>query len=156
MEKNEKRYYMAYGSNLSVEQMAVRCPDARIAGIAAVSDWKLVFKIHATIEPCKGRTVPVLIWEISRDDEKSLDLYEGFPSYYCKQDMEVTMTDRDGKQPRKVKAMVYIMTERHCVRPPTKSYYDVLMEGYERFGFNSYLLELALKEAEEAVYELSE
>lgn len=29
---NEKKYYIAYGSNLSVEQMAQRCPDARIVG----------------------------------------------------------------------------------------------------------------------------
>lgn len=27
-----KKYYIAYGSNLSVEQMAYRCPDAKIAG----------------------------------------------------------------------------------------------------------------------------
>lgn len=27
-----KKYYIAYGSNLSVEQMADRCPDAKIAG----------------------------------------------------------------------------------------------------------------------------
>ena len=38
----KKRYYIAYGSNLSVEQMAIRCPDAKIAGMAALKDWKLV------------------------------------------------------------------------------------------------------------------
>ena len=31
---SEKRsYYIAYGSNLSEEQMAYRCPDARITGM---------------------------------------------------------------------------------------------------------------------------
>ena len=34
----KKRYYIAYGSNLSVEQMAIRCPDAKIAGMAALKD----------------------------------------------------------------------------------------------------------------------
>ena len=43
--------YIAYGSNLSVRQMAHRCPDARIIGMAAIQDWKLVFRTHATIEP---------------------------------------------------------------------------------------------------------
>ena len=147
---SEKRYYIAYGSNLSVEQMKVRCPDARIAGMAALKDWKLSFKVHATIEPCEGRTVPVLIWEISGRDERNLDAYEGFPSYYFKKDLEVTMTDLEGRNPEQVTAMVYIMDERHGLRIPMRGYYKVLKEGYERFGFNTYLLDLAMKEAEEA------
>lgn len=57
-----KKYYIAYGSNLSVAQMAHRCPEAKVAGMAALKNWKLVFRIHATIEPCEGRVVPVLIW----------------------------------------------------------------------------------------------
>ncbi|HAE80882.1 MAG TPA: gamma-glutamylcyclotransferase, partial [Lachnoclostridium sp.] len=28
--------YIAYGSNLSVEQMAFRCPEAKIIGMAAI------------------------------------------------------------------------------------------------------------------------
>lgn len=32
-----KKYYIAYGSNLSVEQMAYRCPDAKIAGQAVLA-----------------------------------------------------------------------------------------------------------------------
>ena len=101
--------YIAYGSNLSVEQMAFRCPKAKIIGMAAIQDWKLVFRTHATIEPAAGRVVPVLIWEITDRDEKNLDLYEGFPSYYFKQDMTVTMTDLDGKNPQEITAMVYLM-----------------------------------------------
>ena len=49
--------YIAYGSNLSVRQMAHRCPDARIIGMAAIQDWKLVFRTHATIEPAAGRVM---------------------------------------------------------------------------------------------------
>ena len=143
-----KRYYIAYGSNLSVEQMAVRCPDAKIVGTAVLKNWKLVFKVHADIEPCEGRVVPVLVWEISEDDEKKLDLYEGFPSYYIKRELQVMVTDLNGKHSKKVIAMVYTMTEGHSIRLPTK-YYDVLAEGYERFGFNRYQLELALKEVNE-------
>ena len=47
------KMYIAYGSNLSVEQMAHRCPDAKVAGMAAIRDWKLVFRVHANIEPCE-------------------------------------------------------------------------------------------------------
>lgn len=152
-----KRYYIAYGSNLSVEQMAIRCPDAKIAGMAALKDWKLCFKVHADIVPCEGRVVPVLVWEISERDEKSLDVYEGFPHYYVKRDLSITLTDLNGRKPRKITAMVYVMAEGHEeLRMPMKGYYDVLAEGYERFGFNKYQLELALREAKEAMeHELS-
>ena len=61
--------YIAYGSNLSVSQMAGRCPDAKVVGMAAIYGWKLVFRGCATIEPDKDRVVPVLIWEISQKDE---------------------------------------------------------------------------------------
>jgi len=142
--------YIAYGSNLSVEQMAMRCPDARIIGMAALQDWKLVFRTHATIEPADGRVVPVLIWEISDRDEERLDLYEGYPTYYTKRDMVVTMTDLDGKNPQEITAMVYLMEKGHELRVPYRGYLDTLAEGYRRFGFNAYQLELAMKEAEEA------
>ena len=145
-----KKYYIAYGSNLSVEQMAHRCPDAKVAGMAAIPEWKLVFRVHATIEPCEGRVVQVLIWEISERDERNLDRYEGYPSYYYKQDMTLTMTDLDGKNPQEITAMVYLMNEGHEVRMPYRGYLDTLAEGYQRFGFNPYLLELAEKETKEA------
>jgi len=141
--------YIAYGSNLSVEQMKQRCPDAKVIGMAAIRDWKLVFRVHATIEPAEGRVVPVLIWEISERDERNLDRYEGAPSYYRKEDMTVTMTDFEGKNPREVTATVYLMNDGHPIRTPMKSYYDVLEEGYGRFGFNKYLLERAFEEARE-------
>ena len=145
------KYYIAYGSNLSVRQMAVRCPEARVAGKAVLKDWKLVIKLHATIEPAKGFEVPVLIWEISDRDEEHLDAYEGFPSYYFKRDLEVTLTDLKGKRPRQVTAMVYIMTEGRAVRMPMKGYVDVLVEGYERFGFDLGILRRALRDTSDAV-----
>ncbi len=147
----KKKYYIAYGSNLSVEQMAHRCPDAKVAGMAAIKDWKLVFRTHATIEPAKGRVVPVLIWEISEKDERNLDCYEGYPSYYRKEDLTVTMTDLEGRNPQEVTAMAYLMNDGRPIRRPWQSYYDVLAEGYHRFGFNPYQLELALKEAKEGI-----
>ena len=143
-----KRYYIAYGSNLSLDQMAHRCPDARVEGKSLLPDWKLVYRTYATIEPAKGRSVPVLVWSISEEDEKSLDRYEDFPDYYFKQDMRITMTDLDGKNPAEVSAMVYIMTEGHSLKKPSQSYLELLDEGYRRFGFNPRELSLALQEVE--------
>ena len=48
-------YYLAYGSNLSLERMAIRCPDAVVAGTAKIPGYRLLFKksgsgFYATIE----------------------------------------------------------------------------------------------------------
>lgn len=83
------KYYVAYGSNLSVDQMAHRCPDATIVGTGVLKDWELVFRVHATIEPRPGCTVPVLVWAISERDEARLDRYEGYPRYYVKKYLSV-------------------------------------------------------------------
>lgn len=138
-----KRLYMAYGSNLSVEQMRFRCPDARVIGKAYLKDWKLVFRFHADIEPCKGCRVPVLIWEISTQDEKRLDRYEGYPLYYIKKDLNAVMQDT-GKS---VKAMVYVMATMKKQEPPASHYYHVIEGGYKAFGFDINVLEKAASEA---------
>ena len=83
----EKRYYIAYGSNLNVRQMRMRCPSARIIGTSEIPDYELLFKgsktgSYLTIEECGDGTVPVVIWEVTESDEAALDRYEGFPTFY--------------------------------------------------------------------------
>ena len=63
----------------------------------------------------------------------------------------MTLTDLKGKRPRQVTAMVYIMTEGRAVRMPMKGYVDVLVEGYERFGFDLGILRRALRDTSDAV-----
>ena len=142
----DRKLYIAYGSNLSVEQMDFRCPDATIVGTAVLKDWKLVFRTHADIEPCKGSSVPVLVWSITEADERNLDRYEGYPDYYIKRSMPVTLTEFGNT----VLAMVYVMAEgRKAAIPPAKYYYDTIAEDYDRFGFDKTILEKALKEVPE-------
>ena len=86
--------YVAYGSNLSVEQMALRCPDATIIGTGRIRDYKLVFRFHADIEKSKGSYVPVLVWKISKADEKRLDIYEGVSSGYYHQEKVKVLMDK--------------------------------------------------------------
>jgi len=141
---SRKRYYIAYGSNLSVRQMACRCPDAKVIGTAVIEDYALLFKGCATIEPREGRRVPVLIWEISTSDEKSLDRYEGYPNFYYKKDMTLTVRMTGTDTEKELTAMVYIMDGRHRFASPTSYYYKVLADGYEDFGFDKAVLEQAL------------
>ena len=141
---SKKKYYIAYGSNLSVEQMAQRCPDARIVGQAVLEGWELAFKGCATILPNKEKNTPVLVWEISAEDEKNLDIYEGFPHYYRKEKLEVEVV-RESAEPLTVTAMVYIMEHDYGQKMPTPYYYRVLHEGYKAFHFPLHILEGALK-----------
>lgn len=142
---NEKKYYIAYGSNLSVEQMAHRCPDARIIGQAVLEGWELLFRGCATIAPNSKKNTPVLVWEISESDENRLDAYEGFPHYYRKEELEVEVVS-EGAEPRTVTAMVYIMETDFGQRGPNSYYYRVLHDGYKAFHFPMHVLEGALKE----------
>ena len=58
------RYYIAYGSNLNVEQMKRRCPSARIVGTSEIQNYELLFKgsktgYYLTIEPKEGESADV-------------------------------------------------------------------------------------------------
>jgi len=139
------KYYVAYGSNLSVEQMAHRCPEATIVGTGILKDWELVFRVHATIEPRKGSTVPVLIWAISERDEARLDRYEGYPRYYVKKYLSVPVQATLGRF--SVRGMVYVMVDGRPITPPSDAYYGIIEEGYERFGFDLGILQHALDES---------
>lgn len=66
----EKRYYIAYGSNLNVRQMRMRCPSARIIGTSVLKDYELLFKgsktgSYLTVEKKSGISVPVAVWEVT-------------------------------------------------------------------------------------------
>ena len=137
----EKRYYLAYGSNLNVRQMMIRCPSARMIGTATIEDYRLMFKgsktgSYLTIEPEEGCSVPVGVWEVSEADELALDRYEGFPTFYYKKELELPITGiRTGKV-RSRKAFVYIMHEDRLLGVPSNMYMRICMEGYMDFGFN--------------------
>ena len=129
------KYYIAYGSNLNMDQMAMRCPDAVKVGTAILEGYKLTFRSNwrygvANVEPAKGRKVPVGIWAISARDEKSLDRYEGFPTLYDKQEIVVRVNGVP------VSAMVYVMTPGHEIAPPALSYLHTIKQGYKDFGFD--------------------
>ena len=89
-----KRYYVAYGSNLNIRQMRIRCPHARVIGTAVINDYELLFKgsrtgAYLTIEPKEESEVPVAVWEVTESDEAALDRYEGYPVFYYKKEMEL-------------------------------------------------------------------
>ena len=137
----EKRYYIAYGSNLNVRQMTMRCPTARIIGTSEIHNYRLLFKgsktgSYLTIEPEKGCSVPVAVWSVTDQDEWALDRYEGFPSFYYKKELELPITGIKTGKVRRRKVFVYIMHEDRPFGVPSSFYMRTCAEGYRYFGFD--------------------
>ncbi len=144
----DKKLYLAYGSNLNLEQMAHRCPTAKPVGATFLKDYRLLFRggyggSVATVEPLKGKTVPCLLWEITPADEAALDRYEGFPFLYRKETVKV----KHGR--KSVDTMVYIMNDERSPGAPSCYYYSVILEGYKSAGFDIGILKQAVEDSME-------
>lgn len=155
MQKN-KKLYVAYGSNLNLRQMAMRCPNATPLGIGEIEGYELQFKgqphaAFATIGPKEGASVPVLVWELGRDDEKALDIYEGVSSgHYYKKDIPVQRYNGT------ITAMVYIMNPKMTYGIPTQRYYNAVLEGYENCELDPRMLNEAVDKSIAAYRELEQ
>ena len=132
------KYYLAYGSNLNKEQMQNRCPGAVPVGTMVLKGYELRFRGPLTIVKKKGGRVPLGIWQVSEEDEKSLDRYEGFPMVYGKEEVSI---------PGGMKGFIYIMDERLGVKGTSRHYYDVCAQGYKDFGLDEKYLKDALKKS---------
>ena len=137
---SKKTLYIAYGSNINLGQMAYRCPTAERVSTGFVENYELEFRRVATIVPKQNGKVPVLVWELKPEDEKSLDRYEGFPHMYRKETIPVKIGDKE------FNGMVYIMNEGQ-ISPPPESYYTGILKGYVDNGLDTSYLKAASERA---------
>jgi len=119
------KYYLAYGSNMNLPQMALRCPTAKVVGATMLDGWRLQFNGVATIVPESGAQTPVVVWAIQEQDERNLDRYEGYPTFYFKKDLTVKLNGE------KITAMAYIMAAGHEEAEPSAFYYRTIEAGYK-------------------------
>ena len=143
------RYYLAYGSNLNLNQMIRRCPTAKKVGSSIIINYRLMFKGSAsgnylTIEKSGGHMVPVGVFAITPEDEEKLDRYEGYPSFYYKQSFNVRLKKDDGSI-TEIEAFAYVMHEERALGAPSEEYIERVREGYHAFGFDERLLEEAIE-----------
>lgn len=120
---------------MNLEQMAYRCPNSKVICNGELHGWKLVFNVHADIIKADNEEdfVPVVAWNIDDSDWYMLDMYEGYPSYYVKEVVDVVL--ENGK---KEKAIVYVMADdRKGVSPPASSYFNCIFKGYMDNGINT-------------------
>jgi phage replication-related protein YjqB (UPF0714/DUF867 family) len=129
-----RHLYFAYGSNLCVQQMARRCPDAVRPEATAPQpatlddhDWLINERGVATIEPFSGSRVHGVIWDVSDHDLATLDSAEGVPVRYRRDQMTVETAAGP------TRAWVYI---DHRVEPgaPRPGYLERIIDGALHHG----------------------
>jgi len=130
--------YFAYGSNLHHFQMKRRCKDSIFLKKINLKDFRLTFRSKyraADIEPKKNSIVPGGLFEISKSDEKKLDVYEDFPILYKK----IFFKHED-----KV-VMAYSMEKKTPFKYPSTRYLNIIKQGYKDCDLDSKFLVEALK-----------
>ena len=130
--------YFAYGSNSHHLQMKKRCQDSIFLKKINLKNFKLTFRSKyraAYIEPKKSSIVPSGLFEISKSDEKKLDVYEDFPMIYKKYYFSYY-----GK-----KVMTYTMVKKTPFKFPTERYLNVVKQGYKDCNLDKKYLQNALK-----------
>ena len=116
--------YFAYGSNLNHFQMKRRCKDSIFIKKINLKNFRLTFRSKyraADIEPKKNSLVPGGLFDISKSDEKKLDVYEDYPVLYKKHSFHYY-----GK-----KVMTYLMVKKTKFTYPTEKYLNVVKRGYK-------------------------
>ena len=130
--------YFAYGSNLNHIQMKKRCKDSVFLKKINLRNFRLTFRSKyraADIEPKKNSIVPGAIFQISKSDEKKLDIYEDYPILY-----EKYYFSYYGK-----KVMTYMMTKKTSFTFPKERYLNVVKLGYKDCNLDKSFLKKALK-----------
>ena len=116
--------YFAYGSNLNLFQMKRRCKDSIFLKKINLKDFRLTFRSKyraADIELKKNSIVQGGLFEISKSDEKKLDVYEDFPVLYKKHYFYYY-----GKR-----VMTYTMVKKSPFKFPTERYLNIVKKGYQ-------------------------
>ncbi|MDU2065337.1 MAG: gamma-glutamylcyclotransferase family protein [Sporomusaceae bacterium] len=145
------KVYAAYGSNMNIQQMKRRCPNAQVIGTGELTGYTLTFRGKqngvANVERQSEGVVPVVLWHITQDCEKALDRYEGYPRLYEKKN--VTVGTKIGEQ----EAMLYVMAEEYEAMPalPHERYLEMIRQGYRDHDLNTMVLEQAVENAKAKV-----
>ena len=130
--------YFAYGSNLHHLQMKRRCKDSKFLKKINLNNFKLTFRSRyraADIDAKKNSIVPGGLFEISKSDEKKLDVYEDYPILYKKYYFNYY-----GK-----KVMTYTMAKKTQFTLPTERYLNIVKRGYKDCKLDQKYLKKALK-----------
>jgi len=128
--------YAAYGSNLDPERMATRAPHSPLQGTGWLAGWRLTFGGEdvswegplGTLVEDPHCQVYVALYDLTREDEKALDQWEGVDiGLWTK--LSVRVATLDGE----VLAWAYVL-EAYEGGLPTASYLGMLADAAEAGG----------------------
>lgn len=122
--------YFAYGSNMDLEQMKLRCPGSSVIGIGQLSHYTMAFTRWsrswksgtADILPERGAIVHGVLFDLTVEGLKKMDKFADYPNSYLRQDVTVLC----GGEP--LPAMTYV-ARRQGVYLPSKSYLGKMVQG---------------------------
>ncbi len=120
--------YFSYGMNTNTQGMAHRCPGAVAFGRAQLQGHRFRFSGPADVQRDRSSTVEGVLWDITDECLKSLDMLEGYPFYYDRKWASVYFEGQE------VQALVYFMQPGNKNHPPSSGYFATVLEGYEEFG----------------------
>lgn len=137
--------YFAYGSNMNENRMIQRGLKPKSKEAAYIEEFE--FKInkksyknpkigYANIMPKKGSIVEGIVYDVSENDIKKLDKFEGYPKHYYRDYLDVKLKNGDI-----VKAYVYIAKgEWISVEElkTTNKYKENILKGREMLSNNYY------------------
>ncbi|MDP8238614.1 MAG: gamma-glutamylcyclotransferase family protein [Candidatus Hatepunaea meridiana] len=122
--KSDKILYFAYGANLDMHGMELRCPGYIPVRRAVLHNYRLMFKSVADIEPAANHIVHGALYEITQEHLRSLDRFEGYPRLYTRKILPV-LTDED----KEFQAIVYLMNNCRQYSSPHRGYLDIILSG---------------------------
>lgn len=142
------KIYLAYDSDMNLEQIKCRCPSIQLIGTSKIEHYKLEFRgqknhAYANITPANDSIVPVVVWKMTSQDEKNLDIYKGFPDTCSKRIFRLKFNGQT------FSAFTYVMNKNHEINIPTDTYFNTVLEGYASNNLYAKPLFKALTDAEQ-------
>lgn len=146
IKKMKKVYYFAYGSNMDINRLFKRCPDAEIVGTGYIIGYKLNFRTNsskkgvANIEVLDNNILTGIIYKISMKDLLILDKCEGHPTTYKRTNIKMYCRKTD----KEFMGITYIMQGNRKENLPTDEYLGYLLNGCKQFGLSANYIESVL------------
>jgi hypothetical protein len=139
-------YYLAYGMNTNLKEMSRRCPFAKSLGKVVLENHKLVFKQFCDVVEEYDTYMECALWDITENCELALDILEGYPMFYNKKEV---LVEFNGEV---ITSMIYFMQPNNSLSLPSKSYLNMVLEGYKSHNMNQGQIYTALEETEHAYH----
>ena len=134
--------YFAYGSNLDLAQMKIRCPSSELISKGSLSGYRLTFNRYssgwgggvADVIQDQDSEVWGLVFKLSNSDLKRLDSYEG-----CYND-QTSLYERwkaviNTPKGQISDVWVYTVVEKQKFVQPTLEYLQIIKDAAVRWGF---------------------